>query len=212
MKFHKSGILIFLILILWKSACITTNYYTARTLNKGETVMVSGLDNLFLILDEGGIVEKHLYFTPSVGFATGLPWRLETGMRFYLPYTLEANLRHQLNPRSFQWFDISFNFHSGIYFADEYKKISSANFKFGFTISKEIFRWQPYISYYLYKNYQPENNPDYSSDYTIVCFGIAIPFEDNLIFPEWNYLKNEHGDFGYYTFGLGFRVPLKKTK
>lgn len=37
-----------LLFILVINSCLTTNYYTARTLDKGETVLTPGLDNLLI--------------------------------------------------------------------------------------------------------------------------------------------------------------------
>jgi len=141
----KSLLLIFLII----SSCITTNYYTARTLEKGKTVLTGGVDNLIWIEEDEGIVDKNLSFSLSLGVATGLPWRFETGIRGYFPYIYEANLRHQLNPREFEWFDISANGHIGVSFSEEFEEVSDPYFKYGLTISKEILNIQPYVSYYL---------------------------------------------------------------
>ena len=103
--------------------CATSNYYTAQTLEQGQTAMTPGVDNLLWIVDDEGIVEKDLYFSPSFGIVTGLPYRLETGIRLY-PYILEASLRHQINPRSFKDFDMSINGHMGVIFGDKDKPIS----------------------------------------------------------------------------------------
>ena len=103
---------LFIIII---NGCVTTNYYTAQTLEAGETVLTPGVDNLIWIENDGKVVDKHLTFSVSLGVATGLPWRFKTGIRGYFPYIYEANIRHQINPRSFDLFDISANFHGGSY-------------------------------------------------------------------------------------------------
>jgi hypothetical protein len=212
MKYLRSGIVFVIIINCVTSGCITTNYYTARTLEKGKTVMTPGIDNLIWIETDEGLIPKDVYFTPSLGFAAGLPWRLETGMRFYLPYILEANLRHQLNPSTFKLFDISVNVHVGACLGNEMKYISHPYYKYGLTISKEIYTLQPYFSYYLNKNYFVENKSDGLYDFSIICFGMAIPLQDILIFPEWNYYTNIEADKGFLSFGMGARVPLKKSK
>ena len=84
---------LFIIII---NGCVTTNYYTAQTLEAGETVLTPGVDNLIWIENDGKVVDKHLTFSVSLGVATGLPWRLETGIRGYFPYIYEANIRHRL--------------------------------------------------------------------------------------------------------------------
>ena len=58
----KALLLIFLILL----SCFTTNYYTARTLKKGKTVLTGGVDNLIWIEEDGGIVDKNLSFSLSI--------------------------------------------------------------------------------------------------------------------------------------------------
>ncbi len=199
-------------LALILSNCITTNYYTARTLEQGKTVMTPGVDNLIWIEEDEGIVKKDVAFTPSLGIATGLPWRFETGIRFYFPYVLEANLRQQLNPRTFKWFDLSANFHMGVCFVDDFEDISEPYYKYGFTISKEILTLQPYLGYYLNNSFLMNGDSDDLSDYTVICFGLAIPFKGNLIFPEWNYYRNEDGDGGFFSFGLGIRASLNESK
>jgi hypothetical protein len=50
------------------------------------------------------------------------------------------------------------------------------------------------------------------SDYTIICFVIAIPHKDNFIFPECNYYKNEYASKGFFSFGIGARVKLGSSK
>ncbi len=212
MKYFTCGILLILYLLLLESGCITTNYYTARTLEQGKTVMTPGVDNLILIKEEDGTVKKGFSFTPSLGVATGLPWRFETGIRLYFPYVLEANLRHQFNPRTFKWFDISVNLHMGFCFNERFVEVSAPYYKYGLTLSKEIFSVQPYVSYYLNKNFMIENRSADISDYSIICFGLAVSFKGDLIFPEWNYYKNKDSTSGYYSFGIGIRATIKKSK
>jgi hypothetical protein len=193
-------------------SCVTTNYYTARTLDEDKTVITPALDNLLWIEEDEGVIEKKVWFTPSLGIATGLPWRFETGIRYFVPYVLEANLRHQINPKSFEWFDISVNGHMGIIFADKFRDVSEPFYKYGLTISKEIYTLQPYFSYYLNKSYFVENRSNDISDYTIICFGVAIPHKNNFIFPEFNYYKNDYGRKGFFSFGIGLRVSTGKSK
>jgi len=200
-----------IIQIMFGTGCVTTNYYTGRTLEQGETVLTPGVDNLIWIEKDEGVVEKDISFSISFGVATGLPWRFETGIRGYFPYIYEANLRHQINPRSFEWFDISANFHMGVVFSEDFDELSSPYYKFGLTLSKEIERFQPYISYYINPNYRSQSDWDDISEYSIICFGLAIPFKNDLIFPECNYYTSNHGENGFFTFGIGLRASLGKS-
>jgi hypothetical protein len=189
---------------------VTTNYYTAQTLDQGETVITPGVDNLIWIEKHGEVIEKHIAFSVSLGVATGLPWRFETGIRGYFPYIYEANIRHQINPKSFKAFDISANFHCGIGITEKFRSISQPYIKYGITVSKEISSIQPYLSYYLTKDYIfiIENNFGEPANYSILCFGVAIPFKTDLIFPECNYYVAPEGLNGFFSIGIGVRVSL----
>ena len=212
MNILRYGSLQLWILQIFCFGCITTNYYTGQTLEEGETVVTPGLDNLVWITEDEGVVEKNLAFSISFGVATGLPWRLEAGIRGYFPYTYEANIRHQINPRSFDWFDLSANFHVGVTFTEEFEDISPPYYKYGITLSKEIDGFQPFVSYYWNKSYLVRKDSDDFSDYSIICFGLAIPFRDDLIIPECNYYTSKYGDKGFFTFGIGLRAMLGRSE
>ena len=199
--------LLFCLIVL--SGCITTNYYTGRTLEQGKTIVTPGVDNLVLVTEDVGVVEKKLSFSLSVGVATGLPWRFETGIRTYFPYIWEANLRHQLNPRSFDWFDISANFHTGVIFTEKFDDVAPPYYKYGLTISKEILTLQPFVGYYWNNKFAFDRDSE-RSDFVIL--GIAIPFRDDLIIPECNYYRSPSGEFGIYSIGIGLRASLNKPK
>ena len=194
--------------VVFLSSCVTTNYYTAQTLEDGETVITPGVDNLILIQKNGEVVEKQLGFGVSLGVATGLPWRFETGIRGYFPYIYEANIRHQLNPKSFDLFDISANFHSGILIGNKFKDITNPYMKYGLTISKEISSFQPYLSYYLVRDFRIQDIIFENDSYSIICFGVAIPFKTDLIFPECNYYIFDSAWEGFFSIGVGVRVSL----
>ena len=211
MKYRALKLFGFLAILIFSAGCITSNYYTARTLKQGKTVLNPGVDNLILITKEEGIVTRHLSFMPSLGFARGLPWRFETGLRAYFPFVLEANLRHQLNPGSFDWFDISANLHVGAALSEKLNNISTLYYKYGITISKKVFTVEPYYGYYFAMAHPTESGLNGTSTST-VCFGLAIPYKSDLIFPEFNYYKNNDEDKGYFAFGIGLRTPLRKPK
>ena len=69
---------------------------------------------------------------------------------------------------------------------------------------------QPYLSYYLSKDYIfiLESNHGEAADYSIFCFGVAIPFRTDLIFPEFNYYMAPDGRDGFFSVGVGVRVSL----
>ncbi|MBN2425452.1 MAG: hypothetical protein JXR46_11910 [Calditrichaceae bacterium] len=190
--------------------CATTNYYTAQTLEQGQMALTPGIDNLILVVDDDENIEKDAAFTPSLGIATGLPYRFETGIRAYIPYILEANLRHQLNPRTFKYFDLSINGHMGVVFSDEFSSVSDPYFKYGLTLSKEIGAFQPFVSYYFNKSYVFRDESDGAVDYKIICFGLAFRHKGNLIIPEFNYYKQDYVSKGILSFGIGIRAILRK--
>ena len=196
--------------LLTFSGCMTTNYYTGKTLESGKTVVTPGADNLILIESKEGIVEKDIAFSISMGVATGLPWRFEVGIRNYFPYIWEANVRHQLNPRSFNWFDLSANFHAGVVFSPKFEEVSPPYYKYGFTLSKEILSLQPFVSYYINNQFEFERVAQ-RTDFEIICFGIGIPFKGDLIIPECSYYRSPSG-VNFYSVGIGVRVDLNKPK
>ena len=206
---RKLCILVFSVILF---RCATTNYYTAQTLDQGQTVLTPGVDNLLLIVDNEGIIKKDFSFSPSLGIATGLPFRFETGIRSYFPYVLEANLRQQINPRTFKHFDISINGHMGVFISNELRSLSDPYFKYGLTLSKETGSVQPFISYYLNTNYAFKNETEKAINYSIVCFGIAFKHNQDLVIPEFNYYKSANGIKGILSFGIGIRACLRKKK
>jgi hypothetical protein len=216
-KFHHSAIIyslfkitVSIITLLSFSSCITTNYYTGRTLESGKTVVTPGADNLILIESKEGVVKKDIAFSISMGVATGLPWRFEIGLRNYFPYIWEANIRHQINPRTFELFDLSANLHAGVVFSEDFDDVSPPYYKYGFTLSKEIFNLQPFVSYYLNNQFEFERVAQ-RTDFEIICFGIGIPFKGDLIIPECSYYRSPSG-VNFYSIGIGVRVDLNKPK
>jgi hypothetical protein len=150
-----------------------------------------------------------VFFSPSLGIAAGLPHRFETGIRYYAPYVFEGNVRHQLNPRSFSAFDMSVNFHMGTLFSNWFRDMSNPYFKYGLTLSRQISGYQPFVSFYLNKNYNFDDIDDDFLDYSTLCFGLAIPYKENLIIPECNYLMGNDGN-GIISIGIGIRAALRK--
>ncbi len=211
MKYRKEKIAGISFLLLFLSACVSTNYYTAQTLEPGKSIITPGADNLIWIAKKGKHFKKKFFFSPSLGYARGLPLRFEAGFRVYFPYIIEANIRKQLNPKSFDLFDISTALHMGVIFTDEFTAISRPYYKYGLTVSKKISMVQPYLSYYFTQNTQLYNYTDIASDYSIICFGVALPYKEDWVFPEFNYSINNHSGKGFVTFGIGLRASIGKS-
>lgn len=186
-------------------SCATTNYYTGKTLESGQSTLTPAIDNL-LIVKDSKVQKKDIVFTPSFGYAKGFPARFEAGVRYYIPYLLEFNIRKQLNPLDFKWFDISANFHTGFLFSGV-DEISAPYFKYGATISKEINRVQPYCSYFYTTNF-PYEEDEKPTGFNSISFGLAFPWKSALVFPEINYFSSINGDHNYFTFGIGLRTSL----
>jgi len=203
----RKVLLLLVVSSLFYRCIATTNCYTARTLKNGDRVMTPGFDFLACMDYDGNIqINKSTILIPSLGIAFGLPYHFEAGIRGYFPYTLESSLRWQVNPISFNLFDISCNLHFGTIQIDKcpYTKL-------GMTISKELFKFQPFVSYYQY-NYKrfffDEDDMYLSKD--VVSFGIGIPFKNDLILPEINYmLKNDIIKKETAYFSIGIRAMLK---
>lgn len=181
------------------TGCATPNYYTGRTLKEGETDIIGGFDNALWVNETKEDSEWDVALKPSasLGIFRGLPWRFEAGLRMYLPYTLEASLRHQINPRSFDWFDISANFHVGTLWLEPYTK-------YGLMLSKEINDYHPYVGLFAYNSYLLETETDVHFDYGVIMLGLGIPLKDFYLMPEINIMSISH-----YTIGIGARRILR---
>ena len=164
-------------------SCISTNYYTARTLDKGKTVLTPGLDNL--LAGSSADPKKEIVFTPGIGIARGLGYQLEAGVRYSFPFLLEGNVRYQVNPKSFKWFDLSANLNSGVFFRDNFRQLSNPFLKYGLILSKRIRSAEPFFSFYFINHFLPfdADNKEFVN-YKNVTLGIALPvFKDNQLFP-----------------------------
>ena len=192
-------------------SCISTNYYTARTLAKGETVLLPGLDNLLMGSNEAP--KKEIVFTPDMGIARGLCYLLEAGVRYSFPFLLEGNVHYQLNPESFKWFDLSANLNSGVFFRDNFRQLSNPFLKYGLILSKRIRSAEPYFSFYFINHFLSyDNDKEEFLNFKNFTIGIALPvFKYNKLFPEINYLRSESTGKGIYTFSIGFRFHFSRN-
>ena len=145
---------------------------------------------------------------PSFGMAFGLPYRFETGIRWYPFYTLEGSLRWQINPRLFKLFDSSINFHYGNtklkYFP--YSKI-------GITIGKYLKGFQPFLSFYKYyydEYYYGKDDKFASTD--VITFGVGIPYKNDIIIPEINYHLSSDIAKGTMFLSIGIRASIQRKK
>jgi hypothetical protein len=202
-----------IILILNLFSCIaTTNYYTARTLERKKMMILFGLDNVFVQSTESGLqFNKDMPFSPSLGLALGLPYRLETGVRWYFQKTFEGSLRWQVNPKSFRYVDLSTNLHYGSFY------LEVNYFKYGLTVSKQIYRIEPFISYYWYSNGEitslsEDDFTDILKTNRVICFGMALKVKEGYIIPEVNYqyIKNNIKEaLVFYSIGFKFDFRIK---
>ena len=197
-------ILIFLIVsYIFYGCAATTNCYTAKTLPKHHKALTPGLDYIAFWGNHKFMLSFPI---PSVGMAYGLTDNFEIGLRGYFPYTLEGSFRVRLNPKTFSFLDISGNLHFGTF-----KLIHYPFLKYGITIGKSIKKYQPFISYYFYRFYEPislfdEENIVTRSNY--LCFGVGLPFKKNdLIIPEINYrIPNNGFNSGVFFLSIGIRA------
>lgn len=202
----KHYLILSAVLCLFDQGCISSNYYTGRTLKNGESVLTPSADNLIVIEEDKGISEKQFGLSPSLGYARGLPWQFEAGIRFHFPYVFEIILRKQLNPESFKLFDISANLHSGVNFPIDSKYVSPPFFKYGLTVSKEIGTIQPYLGYYFINNYNFNREEDIMPQARSISIGIGFKYKKDLVLPEINYFRLR--DKGIFSFGIGIRAFL----
>ena len=193
--------------------CIaTTNYYTGRTLKKGKMMISFGLDNIIIqSTDEGLSFNKDLPVSPSLGFAVGLPYRFEGGLRWYFQKTFEGSFRWQVNPSKFRYFDLSTNLHYGSF------HLEAEYFKYGITVSKQLGRFEPFASHYWYSSgdTNPISDPDVSDIWEtnrVISTGLAIGVKEGFIIPEINY-QYISGNFNealiFYSIGFKFDFKFK---
>jgi len=198
--------------IIFLGCLATTNYYTGRTLKKGKMMIFFGTDNIFYQITGDRLqFSKNMPFSPSMGLATGLPYRFETGLRWYYQKTFEGSLRWQINPESFRYFDFSANVHYGSF------HLEVNYFKYGFTMSKKLPLVEPFVGYYWYANgdinrLSDEDYMDAITTNRVLCLGMVVGIKNGYIIPEINY-QYIADDFSealvFYSIGFKFDFRLK---
>jgi len=209
------GIIGLLVVIQLTGCFATSNYYTGKTAEQGDKVITAGFDNIVIQDTETGEIAKmDMPFTPTFGLAFGLPLRFELGLRWYFLRTLEADLRWQATPRSFKPFNLSLNLHAGLW------EFETSYLKYGATISKEIRKFEPALSFYEYEyrgsfDLEEELFGDGSHDFRVktqvLSLGLAYHVPHAILIPEANYQYSPgHINAGVIYYGLGIRIISPK--
>ena len=194
--------------------CATSsNFYSAKTLDENKFAITFGADDILIkSSDKSLTVSKDAPLVPSLGAAYGLPFRLETGLRWYPPRLLEISLREQVNPPSFNLFDGSINLSYG-YFFSHYSYL-----KYGISISKDIHEFEPYVHYSFY-HFISATEGDFSDSFIsgaieefinanrTIGLGIGLPVKKLKFYPEVDYQYfNNNLSNGLWHFGIGVRI------
>jgi hypothetical protein len=193
----------------------TSHYYTARTVEENTFAFGIGADDIAIeSADQTIEVSKKAVLIPSIAIAYGLPYRLETGLRWYPPRFLEGSLRYQINPPTFHIVDGSIN----LTFAHLFGGYSYL--RYGISISKNIHEFEPFVHYSFY-NFLGADKGDFSDSFISgaiddfisnnrsIGFGVALPIRKAKLFPEvdYQYFDNDI-DKGLWRFGVGICVYI----
>ena len=200
--------------VLVLTGCVaSSNFYSGRTLEENKLSIGFGADDILLKSSDNTLtVSKGPPFAPSIIAAYGLPLRLEVGLRYYPINFVEVALRHQVNPRSFDFVDLSLNLQYALQFGNY------SYLKYGVTLSKNIHEFEPYVHYSAYQyigattaifddTFITGPVETYVNSNRSVGFGIALPVQKAKFYQEVNY-QYFGGDIsqGIWHFGIGFRV------
>jgi hypothetical protein len=180
------------------SCFATSNSYTARTLEKKQTVFSPGLDYIATYHEDKITLSKEPPFVPALGVHYGLTNHLETGLRGFFPFTLEVVNRYQLTPKDFRYFDLSANLHFGCYKIKYYPYIKS-----GLLIGRKWKIIEPFLGYYWYYPFDREY-----TNARVINFGFGFPWKGATVIPEinWQFRESDIRQ-GVGFFSIGFRVP-----
>ena len=191
----------------------TSHFYSAKTLESTKFAFAVGADDIAVrSTDQSVQISKKAPFTPSIAIAYGLPYRIETDLRWFPTRFLEGSVRCQVNPPTFDILDGSVNVSYAIVFG------GYSYLKYGITISKNISEFEPFVHFAFY-NFLGAGKGDFADSYISgaiddfisnnrsIGFGVAIPSRKAKLFPEVDYqfFRNEIGS-GLWHFGVGMRV------
>jgi len=209
-------VVVVLVTVLFSGCLMTPHYHTGETLAPKKISLITAVNNLVMGSRYDEIeINNEINFGFHLGLRYGLPYRLEAGLHVMLPRLIEGRLRWQINPRSFEYFDVSIDgTYGGMLSNIEY-------IKYGFTISKEIGPVTPY-AYYCQNDMQLARTSDgleglidnfvqhafdISSD-TGFGFEVKLPHGATLC-PELNYqIYNEHFEEGIFSIGIALKHDL----
>jgi len=202
--------LCFVVLLCFLRCFAVNNYFSGQVLKPWQVALSPGWNSMFWYLPDAGDRKFYVGVLPSFGGYIGLPWRLELGTRYTVPWFVDGVLRWQINPPAWKLVDVSLNYHVGAWLNDEdYDDIVCE--KYGVTISRQIACWQPYFNLSKWGSLMFLRNND-SSHSTLVSFGFAYTNKrGDLIFPEVTAFLDRNDDFPrIWMFGFGLRLPLNK--
>ena len=175
------------------------NYYTGKTLEDGESVVIAGLEYVDLEFVDNVAGPP---FTVSLGYAEGFPHKFEFGIGVVVPLFFEGTMRYEFTPRGNRFINMSFNSHL-------VKGINIPPYlKYGITASREIGLATPILSYYQYSLYGKSETSHFNNMQTI-SFGVAIPIKGAYLIPEVDYQfsKDDISDgWPVYVYGIGIRL------
>ncbi len=196
------------------SGCVaSSNFYSGRTLEENSFSFGFGADDIVLAASDPGLtISKERPFVPSFLASYGLPWRMEIGARYTPIRYGELTLRHQVNPRSFDAFDLSLNLHYAALFG------AYSYLRHGLTVSKNISEFEPYAHYTAYHyvggassvfedSFLSGVSATLINNNRAIGLGIALPLRQAKLYPEVNY-QYFGGDLshGLWHFGVGIRI------
>ena len=95
LKWGKQFLAVLLFFIFSLTGCVASScFYNSRTLEQNKFAFAFGADDIALKSSNTSSasigISKDVPFAPSIGFAYGLPLRLETDLRWYPVRFLEA--------------------------------------------------------------------------------------------------------------------------
>lgn len=213
MKKTTKLLILFIPLIAGFCGCVSSsNFHSAKTLDEKQFAVTVGLEDIIIKSEDKTLtISKDAPFSPSFGFAYGLPLKFEPAVRYIPTRMVELSLRKQLTADS-SALDCSANFTYGHLFG------GYSYLKYGATISKDIYGFEPYLHYTFY-SFTGATDDDFSDSFLsgavagfidncrVIGFGLGVPWKKMKMFPEADYQYNKESfSDGIWHFGIGFRL------